>query len=131
VPHTADVVLEAWEPDLSSCCEEAVAALASTYVSRVGGPAVGRRERRLPPASDASLLVDLLEEVIFTLDTSDAVPVRAEVSSALDGGLDVNLLLADRAHLEQTGAVPKAISRSGLVVTTEARGVYCRFLVDV
>ena len=131
MPHTADVVLEAWGPDLASCCEEAVAALVSTYVSRVGGPAMDRRELRLPAASDESLLVDLLEEVIFTLDTADAVPVRAEVRSAPDGGLDVNLLLADPEHLEETGPVPKAISRSGLVVTTEATGVYCRFLVDV
>ena len=131
MPHTADVVLEAWGPDLASCCEEAVAALVSTYVSPVGGPPLNRRALRLPPASVESLLVDLLEEVIFTLDTSDDVPVRAEVHSGRDGGLDVNLLLTAREHVEPTGAVPKGISRSGLVVTTEATGVYCRFLVDV
>jgi SHS2 domain-containing protein len=130
-PHTADVLLEAWGPDLPSCCEEAVAALVSIYLGRVGDPATGRRELRLPAATDESLLVDLLEEVIFTLDTADAVPFRAEVRSTPDGGLDANLLLADPEHLEETGAVPKAISRSGLVVTTQAKGVYCRFLVDV
>jgi SHS2 domain-containing protein len=131
VPHTADVVLEAWGPDLASCCEEAVDALVSIYLSRVGDPATGTRELRLPPTNAESLLVDLLEEVIFTLDTADAVPVRAEVRSAPDGSLDVNLQLADLENLEESGPVPKAISRSGLVVTTEATGVYCRFLVDV
>lgn len=131
VSHTADVVLEAWGPDLASCYEEAVAALVGTYAEHSGADAVETRMARLPPEPDESLLVDLLEEVIFVLDTADAVPVRAEVSQSDDGGLNVVFALVRRDRLRGTGTVPKAIARSELDVHRDANGVRCRFLVDV
>jgi SHS2 domain-containing protein len=131
VPHTADVIVEAWGTDLGSCCEEAVAGLAAVFVDAGGAAAATRRRVHLAPARNESLLLDLLEEVIFTLDTADAVPVAAEVAPAGDGGLDVVLLLADPGEVTAAGAVPKAISRSGLQVASDGEGVRCRFLVDV
>lgn len=130
LPHTADVILEAWGPDLASCCEEAVAALADVYVDG-WADAVEHRSVHLGAGSEESLLLELLDEVIFTLDTAEAVPVRAEVTLADDAGLDVVLSLANRRAVTPTGSVPKAVSRSELVVDARATGVRCRFLVDV
>jgi SHS2 domain-containing protein len=131
VAHTADVILEAWGPDLAACCEEAVAALASLYVDGAGSQEVARRSLHLAPGPDDEMLLDLIDEVIFTLDTADGVPVRAEISAAGDGGLDVEVVLADPATVEATGAVPKAVSRSELAVSARPGEVACRFLVDV
>ncbi len=131
MPHTADVILEAWGPDLASCCEEAVAALVGTFVARTEGGIVGEHRTRLSSEPEESLLLDVLEEVIFTLDTAEEVPVGADIRSTHDGGLDVVLRLAERTTLEATGAVPKAVSRSGLRVDVEPGQIFCRFLVDL
>lgn len=131
LPHTADVILEAWGPDLASCCEEAVAALADVYVDAGTADIVERRQLHVRPGSDDSLLLGVLEEVIFTLDTSEAVPVRAEVSAAGDGGFDLVLVLADPEVVTAAGAAPKAVSRSELEVDSRSGIVRCRFLVDV
>lgn len=130
LPHTADVILEAWGPDLASCCEEAVSALTGEYVEAGTAGAVGRRQVHLRPASPESMVLNVLEEVIFTLDTAEAVPVRAVVTTAADGGLDVDLALAAREAVSATGAVPKAVARS-LHLDSQPGIVRCRFLVDV
>src|SRR5690606_38479352 len=126
VPHTADVILEAWGPDVAACCEEAVAALAAVYVDGAGAAQIERRSLHLGAGPTEDLLVDVLEEVIFALDTAEGVPVRAEIGRAGDGGLDVTLVLADAASVTPTGAVPKAVSRSELEVSDDGGQVRCR-----
>jgi SHS2 domain-containing protein len=129
-PHTADVILEAWGPDLASCCEEAVAALVDVYLDARDAPAVERRRFHHPPDSPESLVLDVLEDVIFVLDTAESVPVRAAVRAADDGGLDAELELAAPRDVDATGAVPKAVARS-LTVDAAPKVVRCRFLVDL
>ncbi len=131
MPHTADVILEAWGPELPSCCAEAVAALADVFVDTADAQEIDRHRVHLTGGPDDELLLGLLEEVIFVLDTGDGVPVRAEVSTARDGGLDVELVVADPATVVATGAVPKAVARSELEVRSSPGEVRCRFLVDV
>ena len=131
LPHTADVILEAWGPDLATCCEEAVAALVDLYVQPLVADTVETRHLHLLPTSAESLLLAVLDEVIFTLDTAEAVPVGATVTAAGSDGFDLRLLLADRAAVESTGVVPKAISRSELSVDERPDEVRCSFLVDV
>lgn len=141
VPHTADVIVEAWGPDVPSCCEEAIAALIATYADAGTPPIVGQHHVHIAPASPLAatpagagaeaILLDALEEVIFTLDTAAGVPVRARAIPADDGGLDLLLDLADPHDVAGTGAVPKAISRSGLHVAIGPAQVRCQFLVDV
>ena len=125
------MILEAWGPDFAACCEEAVAALVDTYVDASDAEVVERRRVDVASARPEMLLFDLLEEVIFALDTAHGVPVRAEVTVTADGGLAVVLDLADRRHVIGTGAVPKAVSRSDFGVYSQREGVSCRFLVDV
>lgn len=132
--HTADVILEAWGPDLAACCEEAVAALVETYSDPAGCPIVGRHEVHLEPSSDDEAVLQVLDEVIFLLDTSGAVPVGAQVRAGVGAdaeGLEVVILLADRAVVQPTGSVPKAVSRSELVVDRAPSGLRCQVLVDL
>jgi SHS2 domain-containing protein len=131
VPHTADVIVEAWGPDLPACFEEAAAGLAAVYVDAARAREIGRHPVHLGPGPPDALLVDLVEEAIFALDTAPGVPFGAEVSAAQDGGLDVELALADPDTVTATGSVPKAVSRSELAVAAGPGGVRCRFLVDV
>jgi SHS2 domain-containing protein len=131
VPHTADVILEAWGPDLASCLEEAVGALVGTYAEV---EARGRRTGHpveLPPGPPEGLLLDLLDEVVFALDTADGVPVAATVRSLDDAGLEAVVWLAAAEDTTPTGSVPKAVSHSELMVHEGPEGVSCRFLVDV
>lgn len=125
------MILEAWGPDLASCCEEALSALVALYVEAGSAAAVEERAVHLGPGPAEALLLGALEEVIFTLDTAADVPVGAVVRPAADGGLDLRVLLADPAAVTASGAVPKAVSRSGLEVAARDGGMRCRFLVDV
>jgi SHS2 domain-containing protein len=134
LPHTADVIVEAWGPSLAACAEEAVAGLLGTCLDAgrsAAAPTVERRTVHLPAGPPDTALLALLEEVVFVLDTSTAVPVGAAVRPAADGSLDVVLRLVAPADVEFTGAVPKAVSRSGLSVERRAGGVRCTVLVDV
>jgi len=123
--------MEAWGPDLASCLEEAVAALVGACADVTGAPVVGTHVVHLPRAPADAVLVDLLDEVVFVLDTAGTVPIGAAIRAAAGGGLDVTLSLAALSSVEPTGAVPKAISRSDLRVETRPGEVRCAFLVDV
>lgn len=131
VPHTADVILEAWAPDLAACLEEAVEALVGTYAEADADAPHDPYEVRLPPGPPEQLLVDLLDEVVFALDTADGVPVGAVVRSLDETGLHAVLWLAPRDQVSPTGSVPKAVSHSELAVDEAPDVVSCRFLVDV
>ncbi len=131
LPHTADVILEAWAPDFADCCEEAVTALLALCFAGSGATVVDHYTFHLRSASQESMLLDLLDEVIFVLDTLAAVPVSAEARRRADGGIDVTLMLADRDAVEIIGSAPKAVSRSGLGVDSEPNLVRCTFLIDV
>jgi SHS2 domain-containing protein len=131
LPHTADIIIEAWGPEVITCSEEAVAALVETYANPANATIVAERVVHVAPAQADNMLVDLLDEVIFAIDVAEGIPVGAHVWASGDGGLHARLALADPASIEPTGAVPKAISRSGLEVTRHPNMVRCRILVDV
>ncbi len=134
LPHTADLIVEAWGPHLAACVEEAIAGVIGICVDARSASIDGIRSVRLDPGSEESVLLAALDEVIFTLDTSPDVPVGAKVFSRGDDvgkRLDLELLLASPASVSPTGAGPKAISRSGLTVDVSPGEVRCSFLVDV
>lgn len=131
MPHTADVILEAWAPDFSQCCEEAVIALLGICIDGSHTPIIDRYTLNVRPASQESMLLDLLDEIIFVLDTVEAVPVAAEAHREPDGALEVILMMGERDTTEAIGSAPKAISRSGLWIDNEPGRVRCAFLIDV
>jgi SHS2 domain-containing protein len=130
VPHTADLILEAWAPTRSQCLEQAVEALVSSFAS----PAVGAVTRSVPidlaAADDAELLLLLLGEVIYLAEVRGQVPVAAELDvdgTELRGRFEV--ISVDQ--IEQVGAIPKAVSRHALELTEDAETWRCRAVVDV
>lgn len=80
--------------------------------------------------SDEDLLVALLEEIVYRLDTDGEVPVETELSP-VPGGLRAVLGMADAGSLPETGAVPKAVTLHGLSVVRGARGWTCSVTLDV
>ena len=115
VAHTADVILEAWGRDLAACCEEATAALTEVYLDAVDRAAlVEHRALDVGPGSPDDLLIAVLEDIIFVLETSLLVPIGATARAVGEEELTVNLSLANPASVEPAGAVPKAISLDGL-----------------
>ena len=130
VSHTADEIVEAWGPTREACLEEAARGLLATVVD-VG--TAGWSEHVEVPLSgtDEELLLDLLEELVFRLDTDGGVPVRIRARRA-HGGVVVDLWLTDRHHVREIGAAPKGIAYSGLAFAEDAQGAWrCRVTVDV
>ncbi len=131
IPHTADIIIEAWAADFEACCREAVVGLIQSCVDGSGASVCAARRFTVPPDAPDAILLDVLDEVIFVLDTETAVPVDAAVVAGPDGGLEVVLTMAERRTVTPTGSAPKAVSRSGLTVLREDGRFLCSFLVDV
>lgn len=108
-PHTADAQVEAWGPTREACLQEVVLGSVEVFLDTEGARASGRHTFRVEADDDDLLLLAVLEEVVFLLDTTGAVPVRVEARSS-DGGWDVRFDTVEAQRLPQVGAVPKAVS---------------------
>lgn len=130
LPHTADVIVEAWGPDDLACAREAAQALIEICVSGQPDPEAGLWVAELDgPQRD--LVRSVLEEVVFALDTSALVPVSAQVERSGDRDVTLRLGLAHRASVRLTGAAPKAIVMLEPEPVASNGLSRCRFLVDV
>ncbi|WP_428965611.1 archease [Micromonospora fluostatini] len=131
VPHTADIRIEAWAPDREGCVAQAVAAVVDSFVDPERAEPDGRAEFRLPAGDDPDLLVGVLDEVIFRLETEGVLPLATEVRPAGDGGLRVEWRTVHADAVEATGAVPKAVSLHGLRFAPDGDGWSCAVTLDV
>lgn len=80
--------------------------------------------------TEEDLLLGLLDEVIYLLDTTGRVPVTVQVQPARTG-LRALLGLVDLAAGTVVGAAPKAITLHWLVFEAEPDGWHCGVTVDV
>lgn len=130
LPHTADVIVEAWGVDEPGCAEEAARGLIEICVSGEADPEAGRWVTEIA-GTEPDVVRAVLEEVVFALDTSELVPVSAHVDRTADTGVTLDLGLARRESVRFTGAAPKAI----VMMAHEPAGPdglsRCRFIVDV
>lgn len=131
LPHTADVVIEAWGPTRVACLEQAVAGLVGSVADTAGASLTEPVPVRIEEEADDELLVLLLEEVIYAIEVLDAVPVAAELEELPAGGVAGAFRTVPVGRVRPVGAVPKAISRSGLVFEADGRRWSCRVTVDV
>lgn len=132
VPHTADLRIEAWGPAREDCLAEAVRGLVDSFAAVGGAQARGRHTLRLTAGSDEDLLVAVLDEVIYRLDTEGEVPVSVDVRRAPDAGVLVCFAVAPVAEAEITGAAPKAVSLHELRCAPDEAGRWsCSVTVDV
>ncbi len=130
VPHTADLRIEAWAPTRDGCIRQAVLAAVESFLDVSSAQAAHTRVRRLVADRDDDLLVAVLDEVIYLLDTSGEAPVDLELRD-VDDGADVTFAMADASRLEQVGAVPKAVSLNDLRFSHDRHGWRCLVTLDV
>lgn len=134
VPHTADLRVEAWGPTREECLAQAVRGVCESFLDMpeaAGAAGVrGRRDVVLRADRDEDLLVALLEEVVFWLDTEDEVPVDVELTP-VTGGLRCALRMTDAGALPVTGAAPKAVTLHELEFAGGPEGWRCSVTLDV
>jgi SHS2 domain-containing protein len=130
VPHTADLRIEAWAPSRDGCIRQAVLGTVESFLDISSAGPRSSRSRRLTTGSDGDLLVAVLEEVIFLLDTAGEAPIDLDLKG---GGsvAEVNFTMVDARTLPQVGAVPKAVSLNDLRFTHNENGWRCLVTLDV
>jgi SHS2 domain-containing protein/predicted alpha/beta-hydrolase family hydrolase len=130
VPHTADLRIEAWAPTRDGCIRQAVLGTIASFLDTSSPRAQRIRRRRLTADRDDDLLVAVLDEVIFLLDTSGEAPVDVHLQD-VDGDIDVEFTMIDASALPQVGAVPKAVSLNELRLSDGQHGWRCSVTLDV
>ncbi|MFF4603236.1 archease [Streptomyces sp. NPDC001339] len=130
VPHTADLRVEAWGPTREVCLAQAVRGVCESFLDLAGAVGVRRRDVVIRADTDEDLLVALLEEVVYWLDTQNEAPVEAELT-AVRGGLRAGLSMADVGALPVTGAAPKAVTLHELTFARGPDGWHCSVTLDV
>lgn len=133
MPHTADVMVEAWAPTRAACLAQAVRGLVAVFADTTGVVSSWSVPFTLGPAGDEGLLVRLLEEVIYLVEMDGVVPVDAHVEPAADGGLCGRFDVVPLAPAMVIGPAPKAIAWHQLSFAPRPgrAGWTCRVTVDV
>ncbi|WP_020577201.1 archease [Actinopolymorpha alba] len=130
VPHTADTRIEAWAPTRESCVTEAVTAMVEAFVDLSTAEQTDSASFEVSEDTDEDLLVTVLSEVIYLMDTADVIPLRARLDPA-EEGYDVHFDVTGIDQLELVGAVPKAVSLHGLRFDDRPDGWFCSVTLDV
>ncbi|MCW7942031.1 archease [Streptomyces hygroscopicus] len=130
VPHTADLRVEAWGETREECLAQAVRGVCESFLDLTGAAAARSRDVVLRAERDEDLLVALLEEVVYRLDTEGEVPVGVELTPVA-GGLRAELRMTDAGSLPVTGAAPKAVTLHELYFGRGPQGWTCSVTLDV
>ncbi len=130
VPHTADLRIEAWAPTRNGCVREAVRGTVESFLDLSSAHSDHKRRRRLIADHDDDLLVAVLNEVIYWLDTAAEAPVDLELRD-VDGEVEVTLEMTTVGRAVQVGAVPKAVSLNDLRFSCGRHGWRCLVTLDV
>ncbi len=130
VPHTADLRIEAWAPTRNGCIREAVLGTVNSFLDTSPARPNHTLVRRLTADRDDDLLVAVLDEVIYLLDTAGDAPVDVEVNGT-DSDVEVTFAMADASRLPQIGAIPKAVSFNELRLVRERASWRCSVTLDV
>ncbi len=130
VSHTADLRIEAWSPTREGCVREAVLGAVESFLDTSSAVPARSRTSRFEVHRDDDLLADVLDDVIYLLDTAGEAPIDLELRST-DGTVDVHYSMADARTLTQVGAVPKAVSLHGLALCRGGAGWRGSVTLDV
>lgn len=132
LPHTADVLVEAWAPSRSACLEELVRGVVATFVDT---GAVTQPAREIPvevgAPRDDDVVIALLDDVCYLLDADGLVVVDIALEEEDDGSFDGAFFVVPTDAVVPTGAAPKGASRSELRFAREGDLWRGRVIVDV
>ena len=136
LPHTADLIIEAWAPTRPRCLEEAVRALVQTFADTGDATPTAKVPFSSKATTPEEQLVAVLEEVIYLVDVRGEVPADVQVDSDLaEGRVSGRFGVVPAEEAEPVGSVPKAVSLHELEMTHEPAGDgerwRCRAIVDV
>ncbi|HZM84497.1 MAG TPA: archease [Candidatus Limnocylindrales bacterium] len=132
LPHTADLVLIAAGSSRESCLEQAIGGLVASFAeTRPATRAAETVTCVLHPDSDADLLVQALEEVLYLADAQGAVPVTVSVRSRVHDEVTVEFGVVPLSQATTVGQAPKGISWHALSFTAVEGCWRCRVIIDV
>lgn len=134
-PHTADELLESWGDTRERCISE----LATGFVAGFARVSEGCDPQERPFAIDLGesagieeSVVTLLEEILFVVETKAEVPIRTEVTSVATGRIEGTFYVVPVESVEETGAVPKAVSYAEFCMEESEGGIWrARVTIDV
>jgi SHS2 domain-containing protein len=129
LPHTADLIIEAWGDDLVTCAEEAAAGLLEVCVS--GRPEEKATLVRVVSGRSEELLAAILDEIVFVIDTSELLPVGVRMTALSDEEVELRFGLAARQDVQLTGAAPKAVVMLAASDARRSVPARCSFIIDV
>ena len=130
VDHTADEIVEAWGPSRAACLEEAALGLVELFARPTSTTPTRSHEATLDGRDPATLLLEVLSEIIYLADAENAVPAAVGV---FDQGehVRVHLDLVTTGDVEATGPAPKGVSHSGLDLRNDGARWTARALIDL
>ncbi|TCN31181.1 SHS2 domain-containing protein [Kribbella orskensis] len=130
MPHTADLRVDAWAGSRERCIAEAVLGTVESFLDVSAAHPTGTHHFQLTASSDVDLLVAVLEEVVYLMETSGEVPVDVELVP-LDATVGVRFATIGAEALPQVGAVPTAVSLHELTLAASPGGWFCSVTLDV
>lgn len=131
VSHTADCIIEGWGADRPACMEEALTALVESFAYVPDMPSAEVLPLAATSRSPEEQLVSLMEDVIYTVEVLEVVPVRFHLAETDEGGVAGDMEVVPLSVAEPEGPAPKAVSYHDLAVDRTADGWRCHVLVDV
>lgn len=131
LPHTADVIVDAWAPSRSGCLEELVRGVVETFADVRNVTATREVRHRVGAARDEDVVVALLNNVLYLLDADGLVVVDIALDEDDDANFDGTFFVTPVDDVAQTGAAPKGISRSDLQFASDGLLWRGRVLIDV
>jgi len=133
LPHTADVIVEAWAPSRSGCLEELVRGVVETFADTRRAAATREIPLEVGAPDDDDVVVALIDDVCYLVDADGLVVVDVALEEEDDGNFDGSFFVAPVSAVVQTGAAPKGVSRSELCFARDhdRGGWRARVLIDV
>ena len=131
LPHTADVIVEAWAASRAGCLEELVRGVVDTFADVARVSATREIPLEVGAARDEDVVVALFDDVCYLLDADGLVVVDVALDEEEDGNFDGTFFVAPVDAVVPTGAAPKGISRSDLQFGTDGTLWRANAIVDV
>ncbi len=131
LPHTADLIIEAWGPARTQCIEQAARGLVESFIDVRSAVASQSLIIDIPAMGDVELLITVLEEVIYVVDAKGMVPVAASLRESRAGGFRAVFDVAPLGTVTSIGPVPKGIARHAMHFGEDDGSWSCHVVVDV